>query len=106
MAGVPKIMQSMFGTLEQKLGRGTPISMRAVHGLRIKEGSIAAGLGAIQQRFPMLDLGSYPFYRESGGGVAIVAKGTDAAALDEAIAEAELLIASQGIAPVRGEPAI
>ncbi|MCF3946676.1 competence/damage-inducible protein A [Acidiphilium iwatense] len=106
MAGVPKIMQSMFGTLEQKLGRGTPISMRAVHGLRIKEGSIAAGLGAIQQRFPMLDLGSYPFYRESGGGVAIVAKGTDAAALDAAIAEAELLIVSQGITPVRGEPAI
>lgn len=106
MAGVPRIMQSMFGTLERKLGRGTPIAMRAVYGLRIKEGSIAAGLGAIQLRFPMLDLGSYPFYRESGGGVAIVAKGTDAAALDAAIAEAEALIAAEGITPVRGEPAI
>ncbi|HEX7389339.1 MAG TPA: competence/damage-inducible protein A, partial [Acidiphilium sp.] len=66
----------------------------------------AAGLGAIQLRFPMLDLGSYPFYRESGGGVAIVAKGTDAVALDAAIAEAEALIAAEGVTPVRGEPAI
>jgi molybdenum cofactor synthesis domain-containing protein len=104
MAGVPRIMQSMFTALEPALGRGRPIAMRAVHGLGVKEGSIAAGLEAIQQRFPMLDLGSYPFYRESGSGVAIVAKGTDESALDAAIAEAEAVIAGQGIEPVRGEP--
>jgi molybdenum cofactor synthesis domain-containing protein len=104
MAGVPRIMQSMFAGLEPGLRRGAPISMRAVHGIGVKEGSIAAGLEAIQGRFPTLDLGSYPFYRESGGGVAIVAKGSDDAALDAAIAEAEDLIAGQGIAAVRGEP--
>ncbi|MDD2876820.1 MAG: competence/damage-inducible protein A [Acidiphilium sp.] len=104
MAGVPRIMQSMFMALEPVLGRGLPISMRAVHGMGVKEGSIAAGLAAIQERFPMLDLGSYPFYRETGSGVAIVAKGTDEAALDAAIAEAEALIVGQGIVAVRGEP--
>lgn len=104
MAGVPRIMQSMFTALEPALGRGAPISMRAVHGIGVKEGSIAAGLAEIQARFAMLDLGSYPFYRDSGSGVAIVAKGTDDAALDAAIAEAESLIAGQGIVPIRGEP--
>lgn len=106
MAGVPRIMQSMFAGLEPGLGQGTPISMRAVYGIGVKEGSIAAGLSAIQNRFPALDLGSYPFYRDTGSGVAIVAKGTDETALETAIAEAEALIASQEIDPVRGEPKI
>ncbi len=106
MAGVPRIMQSMFASIEPSLGQGTPIAMRAVHGIGVKEGSIAAGLSAIQNRYPMLDLGSYPFYRETGGGVAIVAKGTDETALDAAITEAESLIASQDITAIKGEPPV
>ena len=105
MAGVPKIMQAMFTALEPSLPRGVPIAMRAVHGIGVMEGSIAAGLSAIQDRYKALDLGSYPFRRESVGGVAIVAKGTDVAALEAAIAEATQLIAAQNVAPVQGEPA-
>jgi hypothetical protein len=52
----------------------------------------------------MLDLGSYPYYRPDGNGVAIVARGTDATAADAAIADAALLIAAQGVEPVAGEP--
>jgi molybdenum cofactor synthesis domain-containing protein len=106
MAGVPRIMQSMFMALEPSLSRGTPITMRAVHGFGVLEGSIAAGLGVIQARYAALDLGSYPFYREQGSGVAMVAKGTDIAALDAAIGECSDLIASQGITPIAGEPLI
>ena len=104
MAGVPRIMQSMFDALEPELPRGTPIAMRAVHGLGLLEGSIAAGLSAIQDRFPALDLGSYPFRRETISGVAIVAKGTDVPAIEAAIAEATDLIAAQNVTPVQGEP--
>ena len=104
MAGVPRIMQSMFDALEPELPRGTPIAMRAVHGMGLLEGSIAAGLSAIQDRFPELDLGSYPFRRETVGGVAIVAKGTDVPAIEAAIAEATDLIAAQNVTPVQGEP--
>jgi molybdopterin-biosynthesis enzyme MoeA-like protein len=78
--------------------------MRAVHGMGVMEGSIAEGLSAIQDRFPDLDLGSYPFRRETSGGVAIVAKGTDVAAIEAAIAEATTLIAAQNVAPIQGEP--
>jgi molybdenum cofactor synthesis domain-containing protein len=104
MAGVPRIMQAMFLALEPDLPRGTPIAMRAVYGLGVMEGSIAAGLSAIQDRFPGLDLGSYPFRRETAGGVAIVAKGTDMPAIEAAIAEATDLIAAQNVTPVQGEP--
>ena len=105
MAGVPKIMQAMFLALEPDLPRGTAISMQSVYGLGLKEGSIAAGLSAIQDQFPQLDLGSYPFYaKETGGGVALVAKGTDLAAIAAAIEAATQLIISQGVTPVQGEP--
>jgi molybdenum cofactor synthesis domain-containing protein len=104
MAGVPKIMQAMFEALEPKMPEGTPIAMRAVHGMGLMEGSIAAPLSAIQDRYPTVDLGSYPFRRDSAGGVAIVAKGTDIALLDQAIAEAKKMIEATGIPPIQGEP--
>ena len=87
------------------LPRGAPIAMRAVHGIGVMEGSIAAGLSAIQDRFPELDLGSYPFRRETVSGVAIVAKGTDVPAIEAAIAEATDLIAAPERDPGAGRAA-
>ena len=104
MAGVPAIMQAMFAALEPQLAHAAPIAMRAVYGLKLREGEIAAGLAAIQETYPDLDLGSYPFYRGWGSGVAIVAKGTDELALERAISEVTLLIREQGVEPVAGEP--
>jgi len=106
MAGVPRIMQAMFTALAPTLHGGTPVQSRAVHAAGLLEGSIAEGLGAIQDRYPALDLGSYPYYRLNGNGVALVAKGTDTAALDACIAEVTALIEAQGKTPVPGEPAI
>jgi len=104
MAGVPRIMQAMFSALEPTLPEGTPIAMRAVYGMGLMEGAIAAELTAIQTRFPDVDLGSYPFRRGDAGGVAIVAKGTDITRLEAATAEATQMIAAAGIEPVQGEP--
>ena len=104
MAGVPRIMQAMFEALEPSLPRGVPIAMRAVYGMGVLEGAIAAGLSEIQARFAAIDLGSYPFRRDQTGGVAIVAKGTDVAALEEAVEQARALIEAQGVPAVLGEP--
>ncbi len=104
MAGVPRIMQAMFANLLPTLRGGTPVQSRAVHAVGLLEGAIAEGLSAIQARYPDLDLGSYPFYRASGGGVALVAKGTDPAALDACISEVTALVQAQGREPVGGEP--
>ncbi len=104
MAGVPRVMQSMFEWLAPRL-RGDPrIEQRAVHALGLPEGIIADGLTAIQNRFPHIDLGSYPFYRPSGNGVTLVAKGTDAQDAETVITAVTALIVSLGRVPIPGEP--
>src|SRR3984957_6202280 len=100
MAGVPRVMQSMFEWLAPRLHGGARIESRAVHAIGLPEGVIAEGLGSIQLRYPNLDLGSYPFYRPSGNGVALVAKGPDASAAEAAIAEVTELITKLGKVPI------
>ncbi len=78
--------------------------VRAVHVSGLAEGIIAAPLGEVQARYPDIDIGSYPFYRPSGNGVAIVAKGTDAAAAQAVIDEVTAIITGFGKVPIQGEP--
>ena len=104
MAGVPRVMQSMFEWLAPGLQGGPRIEQRAVHALGLPEGIIADGLTAIQNRFPHIDLGSYPFYRPSGNGVTLVAKGTDAQDAETVITAVTALIVSLGRVPIPGEP--
>ncbi len=104
MAGVPSIMRAMFEALAPTLAGGRPIVSRSVHAHHVYEGQIAAGLAEIQGRFPDLDLGSYPYYHGTGGGVALVAKGTDGAAVEAAATEMLALLGRFGEAH-RGEPA-
>ena len=106
MAGVPRVMQAMMDTLVPRLRGGPPIVSRAVHAQGIAEGVLAEGLGRIQAAFPELDIGSYPFYRANGNGVAIVAKGIDVAAAESAIEEVTRLIEGYGKPPIPGEPAL
>ncbi|MBU6497410.1 MAG: competence/damage-inducible protein A [Rhodospirillales bacterium] len=106
MAGVPRIMQAMFDSLAPSLAGGPPIVSRAVHAQGVMEGRIAEGLAAIQAAHPALDLGSYPYYRAAGNGVAIVAKGNDPAEAEAAIAAVTVLMAGLGASPVQGEPPV
>ena len=103
MAGVPGVMQSMFEWLAPRLEGGHRIEQRAVHAYGLPEGLIAAGLTAIQGRYPDIDLGSYPFYRPTGNGVTLVAKGTDGGDAEAAIADVTALIVGLGRAPIQGE---
>ena len=102
MAGVPRIMQAMFDALAPTLAGGKPVISRAVYAMGLMEGTIAAGLEAIQNRYPELDVGSYPFARDAGHGVAIVSKGTDVTEAEAATADVTALMA--GLAPIQGEP--
>ena len=105
MAGVPRVMQAMWATLGPTLSGGTPVQSRAVHVIGLPEGAIAERLGQVQAAFPDLDLGSYPFYRGTGNGVALVAKGTDIEALERCITDVTAMIESMGHRPLVGEPA-
>ena len=105
LAGVPRIMQSMFEAVRPELKHGAPVLSRTWYALDIYESAIAASLESVQKRYPDLDLGSYPFRREDGKrGVALVAKGTDVNELDAASELIRELIAATGETPVEGEP--
>lgn len=94
MAGIPKIMQAMFESVKPTLTGGPPILSESVT-VFLPESKVAAGLGAIQDRHPTLDLGSYPFQLQGRFGTRLVARGTDTAAL--AAAKAEILALVEGL---------
>jgi molybdenum cofactor synthesis domain-containing protein len=104
LAGVPRIMQAMFEALAPRLAGGPPIASATVHAEGLLEGRIAEGLADIQARWPMLDIGSYPYYRPGGGGVAIVAKGTDPERVAEAAQAVSAFLRACGAKPKDGEP--
>lgn len=76
LAGVPKIMQSMFSKLSPRLTGGKPMISRTLTS-RAKEGEIAKDLGDIQKKYPDVDVGSYPFMGRGGTGVRIVMRSTN-----------------------------
>ena len=104
MAGVPSIMRAMFDRLEASLPHGPPVVMRSTYGIDLREGQIAAGLSAIQDEFPDVDIGSYPFRLDGAVGVALVSKGGDAARVQAAHERNLALLRDLGYAPVEGEP--
>jgi molybdenum cofactor synthesis domain-containing protein len=100
MAGVPMIMRAMLEDIAPRLERGRVVHALAVQA-RIGEGRIAAGLAQIQKSFPDLAIGSYPFFREDGFGVQLVARGRDADAVERAARAMEALIRGEGAEPER-----
>ncbi len=98
MAGVPMIMQAMFTGISHTLAGGDPILTRTVHS-SLPEGHVAKGLGEVQARFPSVDLGSYPSYRAGRFSLALVARGTDPAVLDQVVGELASLITGLGGTP-------
>ncbi|MBU0726962.1 MAG: competence/damage-inducible protein A [Alphaproteobacteria bacterium] len=102
-AGIPRVMQAMFEGIRHELTQGAPITSRTVS-CRLGEGTLAQGLGAVQDRFPEIDIGSYPYFVAGGFGVSLVLRGTDEAQLDLATGEVRQLIRDLGGEPMEGEP--
>jgi molybdenum cofactor synthesis domain-containing protein len=98
MAGIPRVMQQMVESLRGKLRGGAPVRSRSVTA-HLTEGQIARRLGQIQDRFPHIDLGSYPFYREDRYGTTLVMRGTDEAGLAQMLEQVSRMIVELG-----GEP--
>ena len=81
LPGVPKIMQAMVDLLLPVLVGGERMLARTIT-VFAPEGDVSRGLGAIQERFPELEIGSYPFFRVQGPGTTIVIRGHDQAQID------------------------
>jgi len=98
MAGIPSVMQGMLSTLEGKLRGGAPVRSRSVT-VYLGESQIAAPLGRIQDRYPHIDLGSYPFSRDARYGTTLVMRGTQTGDLDAMLDEVVAMIVAAGAEP-------
>jgi molybdenum cofactor synthesis domain-containing protein len=99
MAGIPRVMQAMFDAVKHDLKGGRPMLARTVS-CHLAEGIIAKGLGEIQNRYPDLDIGSYPFYRRGEFGTSLVLRGRDGARLTAGTEEVIALVKSLGGTPI------
>ncbi len=76
MAGVPGIMQAMFDNIKHTLTGGAKMLSRTISAFTT-EGVIADKLTAIQNNYPEVEIGSYPFIRNQRLGTCLVSRSTD-----------------------------
>ena len=88
MAGVPKIMQAMMGSLSTQLERGDPVLSTTIE-FQGGEGDVAKPLGEIQNSFANVTIGSYPFESVQGYATNLVLRSRDQHALAQAVLAVE-----------------
>jgi len=81
LPGVPSILQSMLGGLNNKLVGGKPIISKTIN-LRTVESEIAKPLTLVQDNNKDVDIGSYPFFKAGKLGVSIVLRSEDQLKID------------------------
>ena len=98
-AGIPRVMQGMFDSIKGELKGGKPVLSRSI-GTSLPEGILAKDLGAIQQRYEDIEIGSYPIMRRGAYGVNLVLRGRDEARLAQAATEVAAMVRALGDMPV------
>ncbi len=73
MAGIPAVCQAMFHSMKHELVGGDPVRSVGI-AVHLAEGTLAKGLTALQEKYPDVSMGSYPFYRDGRFGASIVAR--------------------------------
>jgi molybdenum cofactor synthesis domain-containing protein len=76
LAGIPSIARAMFASAVPLLATGKPIHSGAVD-VHLRESDFAEVLDGIQNRYPEVEIGSYPFNRDGHYGATLVVRGTD-----------------------------
>ena len=88
LPGVPSILQSMIGGLNNVLIGGDPILNKTIS-LRTVESEIAKSITEIQNKNNDVEIGSYPFFKAGKLGVSIVIRSPNKEKID--VCEAEIL---------------
>lgn len=83
MAGVPRIMQAMLENVMEKMQGGQPILSNTVT-CTLGESMIAKDLSDLQDKYPDVEIGSYPHYRGGVLGLSLVLRSKNDPRLDQA----------------------
>lgn len=99
MAGIPIVMQAMFNTLIPRLNQGSPIYQKSLN-CAVTENTIADDLAGIQEKYPDVEIGSYPYFRPTGDyGVVLVFRTRDRQMLEQAVQSTKSMVERHGITP-------
>ncbi len=82
LPGVPSILKSMLGGLNNILVGGEPVLSKTLN-LRTVESEIAKSLTEVQNKNKEVEIGSYPFFRAGKLGVSIVLRSIDQRKIDQ-----------------------
>ena len=96
LPGVPSILQSMIGGLNNVLIGGDPI-LNVTISLRTVESEIAKSITEIQNKNKDVEVGSYPFFKAGKLGVSIVLRSSNKNRLDQCKSEILEFIKSKNI---------
>ena len=99
MAGIPSVMRAMLSTLAQEITGASVMRSRSVT-VYLGESQIGSAIGQIQERYPEVELGSYPFSRSGRYGTTLVMRGVDDSALQKMMKEVKEIIIANGEEPI------
>jgi len=84
LPGVPLILKSMLGGLNNKIIGGNKILSKTLN-LRTVESEISIPLEKVQNKFKKLEIGSYPFFKQGKVGVSLVIRSSNSKLIDNCI---------------------
>ncbi len=96
MAGVPAIMQAMLEGIAFRLTGGSKMLSRTL-GASLPEGKVAQKLGELQEKYPNVSLGSYPYFRQGNVGTNLVLRSIIEEDLNAAFDELQSHLMNEGI---------
>lgn len=106
MAGVPVIMRAMLEALAPTLKGGRKVMSVAIKAA-VGEGTLGGPLGALQEQYPDVKMGSYPQMGRDRVMTELVLRSADAERLEEAVAQVRAMVAAAhekaGISPPDAE---
>lgn len=86
LAGIPVVMHAMFDELKSTLKGGKEILSRSID-IFIPESVIAEQIGIIQEKYPSIEIGSYPFIRRTQWGTTIMLSSNNPEMMESAMEE-------------------
>jgi len=99
-AGIPNIMQAMLEAVIPTLTQGDTIYTHSIDAF-ISESQAAEALEGVQNDFPSLDIGSYPFKEGERFGTSLVTRGTNQKSVESSFMAIKTFLEGLG-AEVRG----
>ena len=91
LPGIPSYVELMLPQLKDVIVSGKKI-ISLTCDARVRESSIALDLSAIQNRYPEIDIGSYPYSKEGGFGTMLVMRSTDKEKIIKCHSEVEQMV--------------